>query len=143
MRILSLDVGEKRIGLALSDPLGFSAQPFKTINCTGDQDADLEQVLIVVREFEVKKIVVGCPKSLKERVTPQTEKVRIFIGQLKTKTDIPIIEWDERLSTKAAERQLREMDVIPSKRKQKVDQLAACFILEGYLQKLKQDIKKI
>ena len=135
MRILALDFGEKRIGLALTDPLGFSAHPFETITRGDSLAEDINRIISVVRDRSVGEVVVGYPKGLREQITPQTRKVMEFIETLKISLNIPIVEWDERLSTKAAERQLKQMELRGKKKKAKVDQLAACFILEGYLQR--------
>jgi len=138
MRILALDVGDKRIGVALSDPLGFSAQPLVTIHREGSLDSVLQQVLSLAKEKGVEQIIVGIPRTLRDNLcSQQTQRVLEFVALLKEKTDLPVIEWDERLSTKAAERQMHQMELSPQQKKERVDQLAACFILEGYLQSLR------
>jgi len=132
MRILGLDVGNKRIGVALSDPGGLIAQPCLVITRRG-LDADVAEVLKAATLNDVEKIVVGLPYSLDGTLGPQGEKVLKFIEALKKATSLDIETWDERFSTAAVERTLIEGDVSRADRKGVVDKVAAAFILQGYL----------
>lgn len=132
MRIMGLDVGDKTIGVALSDPLGWTAQGLEVIR-RQDIDKDLARLSEIIRQYEVEKILVGLPKNMNATIGPQGEKVLDFIEQLKTRIDLPVKTWDERLSTVAAERMLIQADVSRSKRKKVIDKMAAAVILQGYL----------
>lgn len=138
MRILGLDVGDKTIGVAVSDALGWTAQGVETIRRT-DIVKDLDRLKKLVSQYEVQSMVVGLPKNMNGTVGPQGEKVLAFIEQLKQYMDIDVVTWDERLTTMAAQRILLEADVRRDKRKQFVDKLAAVFILQGYLDRLSHD----
>lgn len=132
MRILALDIGSKRIGVALSDELGFTAQGLETVTCRHAEE-DLQRVVDLVDEYSVDEIVVGMPYNMNGTEGPQARKVRAFMHRLGQRVGIPLYEWDERLSTVAAERALLEADVSRSKRRKVVDKLAAVLILQAYL----------
>ena len=132
MRILGLDIGEKRIGVALSDPLGIIAGANKVIERTTDEAA-VKQIIALARENEVERIVVGMPRSLDGSLGKQAQAVQSFIDILKGYTELPVVTWDERLSTVAAERTMLEVGMKRDKRKKRRDSLAAAFILQGYL----------
>ena len=135
-RIMGLDVGDKTIGIALSDPLGWTAQGLKTVQRTGIKK-DLQKLGEIIKEYDVKKIVVGLPKNMDGTIGPQCQKVLEFNEKLgKRFTDIEIIQWDERLTTVAAERTLIEADVSRKKRKEVIDKIAAVHILQGYLDRI-------
>ena len=109
-RVLGLDVGDRRIGIAVSDPMGVTAQFVGTLvrSRTG---ADFERLLETAEEYDVSSIVVGLPKRLNGSSSPQTEKVEEFLKDLREKTDIRIRSWDERLTTTSAEASLLEANV--------------------------------
>jgi len=132
MRILGLDIGEKRIGVALSDPLGIMAGALTVIERTTDEAA-IRQIIDLGRENEVERIVVGMPRSLDGSLGKQAQAVQSFVDLLKEHTQLPLVAWDERLSTVAAERTMLEVGVKWDKRKKRRDSLAAAFILQGYL----------
>ena len=135
-RIMGLDVGDKTIGVALSDPLGWTAQGLKTVRRTGIKK-DLQKLGEIIKEYDVKKIVVGLPKNMNGTIGPQCQKVLEFNERLgKRFGDIKIIQWDERLTTVAAERILIEADVGRKKRKEVIDKIAAVHILQGYLDRI-------
>ncbi len=135
-RIMGLDVGDKTIGVALSDPLGWTAQGLKTVQRTGIKK-DLQKLGEIIKEYDVKKIVVGLPKNMDGTIGPQCQKVLEFNERLgKRFSDIEIIQWDERLTTVAAERTLIEADVSRKKRKEVIDKIAAVHILQGYLDRI-------
>lgn len=137
MRILGLDVGDKTIGVAVSDPLGWTAQGIKTIKRVGIKK-DLQEIINIVNEYNVEKIVVGLPKNMNGTLGPQSEKVLKFCDKLKEVCNLEIILEDERLTTMAAERTLIEAEMHWSKRKKVIDTVAATYILQGYLDKAKK-----
>ncbi|MEK6634798.1 MAG: Holliday junction resolvase RuvX [Planctomycetota bacterium] len=132
MRILGIDYGEKRIGMAVSDPLGITAQGLPTIERTNIQD-DLQKILNVVREKEVREIVVGLPKNMNNSLGEKAQAVLNFVALLKKDINIPINVIDERLSTVRANRAMLEGDLSRKKRKDRVDMIAAQLILQDYL----------
>jgi putative Holliday junction resolvase len=129
---LGLDVGEVRIGVAVSDETGLIAQGLITVQRT-HWEKDLQAVLDVIEEYGVNKIVVGNPINMNGTAGAQTEKVRDFIGRLSTVTPVEIALWDERLSSFSAERVLIEGGMRRAKRKHVIDKLAAVIILQNYL----------
>lgn len=135
MRILGLDVGDRRIGVAVSDPTGMISTGLGVIKRNGIEE-DTEAVLKYIEEYKVEKIVSGLPKNMDGTIGFQAQKVLDFIEILSKKTDLPIIKWDERLTTVAAHRTMAEKKTKINKRKQEVDKIAACYILQGYLDSL-------
>ncbi|WP_418792293.1 Holliday junction resolvase RuvX [Phosphitispora sp. TUW77] len=132
MRLMGLDVGSKTIGVALSDPLGLTAQGFEVIRRRGEEK-DLARLRDIIGEKEVSGIVVGLPKNMNGTMGPQSDIVREFASLIEDSFDLPVIMWDERLSTIAAEKMLISADVSRGKRKQVIDKMAAVMILQGYL----------
>jgi putative holliday junction resolvase len=135
MRILGLDVGDKTIGVAISDPLGYTAQGVKTI-LRKNKKVDIEEIKSLCSEYTVDTIVIGLPKNMNGTVGPQGEKVIKFSELIKESTGIPIKLWDERLTTVAATRAMLEADLSREKRKKIVDKMASTYILQGYLDSL-------
>jgi putative Holliday junction resolvase len=131
-RILGLDVGEKKIGVAVSDPLGLTAQGLETI-LRRSLAQDVRQVVELVAHWQVGLIVVGLPISLNNTAGPQAEKVKSFAAALAAKTPVPLSFVDERFSTRVATQTLLLADTSRQKRKQVVDKLAAQLILQAYL----------
>ncbi|MBC8588470.1 Holliday junction resolvase RuvX [Paratissierella segnis] len=131
-RILGLDVGDKTIGVALSDPLQLTAQGLTTIR-RESKVKDFSVLESYIDEFQVKKIVVGLPKNMNGTIGLQGEKVIKFADMVKNKFKVDIIYIDERLTTVAAERLLIEGDVRREKRKKVIDKIAATYILQTYL----------
>jgi putative Holliday junction resolvase len=131
MRILGLDLGEKTIGLAVSDELGITAQGIKTIRRKGIK-ADLNALDAVVKEYKVDRMVVGLPKNMNGTLGTSAEKILKFLGNLK-QFNIPVDTEDERLTTMMAEKMLIQGNVRRAKRKKVIDQVAAVLILQGYL----------
>lgn len=131
-RIMGLDIGDKTIGVAVSDIMGLTAQGVTTIKRVGKKK-DIEAIKKIIEEKQVNKIVSGLPKNMNGTVGPQGEKVQKFCELLKEETNLPIEFWDERLSTVAAERSLIEGNVRRENRKKVIDMLAAVIILQGYL----------
>jgi len=132
LRILALDVGSKRIGLAVSDELGFIAQALKTLDTKGRQ-RDIDSIIRIVNEMPVSEIVVGMPYNMNGSEGPQAQKVSEFADQLSRATSVPVLKWDERMSTLAAEKILLEADLSRLKRRKVIDKVAAAIILQGYL----------
>ena len=132
MRILGLDVGSKTIGVAVSDELNITAQGVATLK-RKRLDEDVTQVLKLIDEREIGAVVVGLPKNMNGSIGPSARMVFSFIEELEKRTDMPVITWDERLSTVAAEKTLLEADVSRKTRKQVIDKIAAIIILQGYL----------
>ena len=129
---MGLDVGDKRIGIALSDEGAVIASPKETLERRGNRK-DIAHLLELTQREDVNEIVVGMPLSLNGSEGPQAQKVRRFIEALKAETDIPVATWDERLTTVGAERALLLANVSRAKRKQTIDRVAAALILQGYL----------
>lgn len=131
-RVLGLDVGERRIGVAISDASGRLAAPLTTISAAPREQA-LAKIVGLARQEEAVAVVVGLPLTLRGEVGPQAEVVRRFAAELEAAIGLPIHLFDERLTTAAAEQQLRELGVKPEKRKQQIDQVAAAIILQDFL----------
>ncbi len=132
MRILALDIGERRIGVALSDPGGLLATPLTTIP-RRHHTADVDEVLRLVDEHEAGRVVVGLPLELSGRRGTQAGRVSAFVRAMAERTQVPVDTVDERYSTVQAQRQLRESGVKPSRDRARVDAAAAAIILQSYL----------
>lgn len=133
MRILGIDYGDARTGVAVSDPMGWTAQGVTTISERNNPEKVAEKVLEFIKEYSPTEIVLGLPKNMDGSQGFRTDATKKFAEILKTKTDIPLIFWDERLTTVAAARTLNETNVRGSKRKGIIDTVAATYILQGYL----------
>ena len=135
MRVLGLDYGSKTVGVAVSDPLGLTAQGVETV--WRKQENKLRRTLArieeIISEYQVTEIVLGYPKNMNNTVGERAEKSLEFKEMLEKRTGLPVIMWDERLTTMAADRTLGETGVHKEDRKQYLDQVAAVFILQGYL----------
>jgi len=131
-RIMGLDVGDKTIGVAISDPLLLTAQGLKTIIRESNKK-DIKKIEDIIEEYNINKIVVGLPKNMNNTLGPQGEKVIDFVDKIKKRIDIEIILEDERLTTVTAERILIEGDVSRKNRKKVIDKVAATYILQNYL----------
>ena len=135
MRIMGLDYGSRTVGVAVSDPLGITAQAVETI-CRKDENklrktcARIEEL---VAEYEVEKIVLGLPKHMNNDVGERAQKTLSFKEMLERRTGLEVDLWDERLTTVSAERVLMESGVRREERKRYIDKIAAVFILQGYL----------
>lgn len=132
MRTLGLDFGTKTIGVAASDALGLTAQTVTTIRRT-NLKADLAALKGLVHEYEVERFVVGLPLNMDGTEGPRAEATRKFVDALTQALGLPVELWDERLSTVAAQRTLLEADLSRAKRREVIDQMAAQFILQGWL----------
>jgi len=132
MRIMALDVGDKRIGLAISDEMLLTAQSRPTLKRT-NLNSDVERLRELAETNEVQEIIVGNPLHMDGRPSAQSQKIARFARKLHAATRIPITFWDERLTSFAAEQHLEEMGLNWRKRRQHVDQVAAMLILQSYL----------
>lgn len=131
-RILGLDVGNKTIGVAVSDPFFLTAQGLKTIKRSNIKK-DMEELKLIIQEQNIIKIVVGFPKNMNNTVGPQSEKVLLFVKKMKKELDVEIVLEDERLTTVSAEKMLISGNVRREKRKEIIDKVAAVYILQTYL----------
>ena len=135
MRIVGLDYGSKTVGVAMSDPLGITAQAVETIwrkdeNKLRKTCARIEEL---ISEYEVERIVLGLPKHMNNDLGERAEKALAFGEMVKRRTGLEVVMWDERLTTVEAERTLIENNIRRENRKQYIDKIAAVFILQGYL----------
>lgn len=132
MRFAALDVGERRIGVAASDELGLTAQPVGVVERSGT-DRDYEAIRDLLDPIAPAKIVVGLPRNMNGSLGPSAERVSAFAARIQEFLKVPVVFWDERLSTAAVEKVLIQADLSRSKRKRVVDKLAAVYILQGFL----------
>ena len=135
MRIMGLDYGSKTVGVAMSDPLGITAQAVETIWRKDEKKlrktcARIEEL---INEYEVERIVLGLPKHMNNDLGERAQKALAFGEMVKRRTGLEVVMWDERLTTVEAERTLIENNVRRENRKQYIDKIAAVFILQGYL----------
>lgn len=132
-RVLALDVGDKRIGVAVSDPLGITAQGLETYTRTGDTEKDAEHIAELAKKYEPVRLLFGMPRNMDGSYGFQSEKVKEFAQAVLKVWDGEYAFFDERLTTVSAERVLVEADMDWRKRRKVVDKLAATIILQGYL----------
>jgi putative Holliday junction resolvase len=130
MRRIALDVGEKTVGVATSDELGITASPRETLRRDG---TELERIVRLVETEGVGEVVVGLPVSLNGTLGPSAQRVLEFVEQLKPLLRVPVVTWDERLTTAEAEKMLIAAETRRSKRRQVIDQIAATLILQNYM----------
>ena len=131
-RSLGLDIGDRRIGVALSDPEGILASPFTIIN-RSDDTTDVEAITSVISQHQIEQIIVGLPRSMDGSIGKQAEKVKAFTQRLCSHTEVPVVFRDERLSTVSAKRLMQAVNAKKSKKKVRHDAIAAALILQGYL----------
>lgn len=132
VRILALDLGERRIGIAVSDLLGLTAQGLEVIDKKQTPDW-FHRLDTIIQDYDVGRIVIGFPRNMDGSIGSKGEAIKKFVDVVKERYTLPVDLWDERLSTVAAQRSLIKADVSRRKRKQIVDQVAAQWILQGYL----------
>lgn len=135
MRILGLDYGSKTMGVAVSDPLGFTAQGVEIIRRKSENKMrqTLARIEELIAQYQVEKIVLGLPKNMNNTLGDRAEKSLELKETLERRTGLPVVMWDERLTTVSANRVLMETGVRRENRKEHVDEIAAVFILQGYL----------
>ena len=131
-RLLALDIGDKRIGMAMSDPLRITAQGLPTLYRRGKK-YDTNVILGIVLKYGVTGIIYGLPKNMDGTLGCQAEKTEVFIRYLKSRIDCPFLPWDERLTSRSAHIALKESGMSRKKRSKKVDMLSAILILQNYL----------
>lgn len=131
-RYMGLDVGTKTVGVALSDPMFMIATAHKTIKRT-NIETDLDEIVKIIDQFSVSKIIVGMPYNMNKTIGPQGQRVMSFVDLLKKRIDNEIIYMDERMTTISANRVLIETNVRREKRKEHIDKIAATYILQSYL----------
>ncbi|GAM16131.1 Holliday junction resolvase RuvX [Mesobacillus selenatarsenatis] len=134
MRTMGLDVGSKTVGIALSDELGWTAQGLETLKINEEENVfGFDELGKIIKEYDVDKVVVGLPKNMNGTIGPRGEASQFYARELEERFGVPVILWDERLTTVAAERVLLEADLSRKKRKKVIDKMAAMMILQGYL----------
>lgn len=132
-RWMALDIGEKRIGVAVSDPSGTIAQGVAVITRTGKQNKDLRRLVELFQEYQCTGLVIGLPLHMNGRAGEEAEKIKEFGDLLGEKCGVTPVFWDERLTTVQAERSLLQMDLSRRRRRQVIDQVAAAILLESFL----------
>ena len=135
MRIMGLDYGSKTVGVAVSDPLGFTAQGIEIVRRKSENKLrqTLARIEEIAKEYSVEKIVLGFPKHMNNDIGERAEKSLEIKEMLERRTDLPVVMWDERLTTVEADRTMVETGIRRENRKEYVDMIAAVFILQGYL----------
>ncbi|TWT26223.1 Holliday junction resolvase RuvX [Planomicrobium sp. CPCC 101110] len=134
MRTMGLDVGSKTIGVAISDAFGWTAQGIETVKINESaEEFGMERLGELIKQYEVTEVVVGYPKNMNNTIGPRAEASERFAALLKEAYAIPVVLWDERLTTSAAEKMLISADVSRKNRKKVIDKMAAVMILQGYL----------
>ena len=135
MRIMGLDYGSKTVGVAVSDPLGLTAQGIEIVRRKSETKVrqTLARIEEIAKEYSVEKIVLGFPKHMNNDIGERAEKSLEFKEMLERRTGLPVVMWDERLTTVEADRTMMETGIRRENRKEYVDMIAAVFILQGYL----------
>jgi len=141
MKILGIDYGQKRIGLALSDPSNMVAQSLKVLKRNGTRKL-LGEIKAVVDQNKIERIVIGLPKNMNGSLGEKGNEVLAFVKILEKVVKVPIVTWDERLTTVSAEKVLRQAELSRKKRKDILDKLSACIILQNYLDSIGSDQKE-
>lgn len=138
---MGIDFGDSRIGIAMSDPMGWTAQGVETISWKGSLSKPVERIKQIFNDYKVEKVVIGFPRNMNGTVGPRGERTQEFIEALSKEISTDIIKWDERLTTVAANRLMHETGVKTSRKKGIVDQIAAVYILQGYLDSMAHQVK--
>lgn len=142
LRVMALDIGSKNIGVAISDPLGMIAYGLEVIERTAEDNIYLQKIKELVEHYQVEEIVVGFPRHMKGTPGTIAADVLAVVERLRGELRIPIVTWDERLTTVAAEKILIAADMRREKRKKKVDKVAAALILESYLNRRRSKMQE-
>ena len=135
-RVLGLDLGARRIGMAVSDPMGWTAQGLPTLERRSEQQV-IAEIRRLVEELGVGRIVVGLPRNMDGTIGPEARKALTFVETLRASLGLPVETWDERLTTVAAHKSMMEGRLSRARRKRSVDRIAAQLILQGYLDSLR------
>ncbi len=133
MRILGIDYGDSRIGVAVSDPMGWTAQGLETVKSKESLKKAIARILEIIKQYDIKDIVIGYPLNMNGTAGPRTERTEAFIKKLLELDDFNIVKWDERLTTVSAHRTMNELGIKASNKKNIVDTMSAVLILQGYL----------
>ena len=133
MRVLALDIGDKRIGVAVSDPLGITAQGLETYTRTGDLDKDTDYLIALANKYKPVRLLFGMPRNMDGSRGESAQRAEAFAAALGEKTGCEVVLWDERMTTVSAIGYLNQNDVRGKKRKQVVDTVAATIILQSFL----------
>jgi len=141
-RILGIDYGEKRIGLAISDELGITAQSFRTIENRNNKQV-VQELQKIIKEKNISEVVVGLPRSMRGTIEFKAKETIKFVDRLRGKIGIPVSTWDERLTTAAAEKSMKQANLSRKKRRKRVDKIAAQLILQGFLDAKKFQQEKL
>ena len=137
MRYLGIDLGSKTVGLAMSDTTLTIASTYKTIFFKDeDYNSTINEIKDIIKEYNITKIILGLPKNMNNTEGERCEKTKEFAQMLERRTGLSVVLWDERLTTVAADRHMMESGIRRENRKQYVDEIAAVFILQGYLDSL-------
>ena len=132
MRVLSIDYGERRTGLAITDELGITAQGLDTIIAASEEDV-LRKVVEIVRKYEAGKILLGLPLNMNGSESEKSEKVRAFGKALEMETSLPVVYWDERMTSMQAKRVMAEMEMKSYGKKHLLDRISATLMLQEYM----------
>lgn len=135
-RILGIDYGDVRVGLAISDELNITAQGLDTLVINNSTKKLINHIKSLIKEYGITTIVFGYPKNMNGTMSDKTKKIDEIISLLKEKVDIEIVKWDERLTTVSAYKTMRKLNISQKKKNTYADKLAATYILEGYLNSL-------
>lgn len=136
-RILGIDYGDARTGIAVSDLMGYTAQGIETIVYKGDNKLLLKRIGEIIKEYDVKKIVIGYPRNLNGTIGPRAEKTEKFVKVLIDNFGLDVIKWDEWLSTVSATKDMIDMNIKKKNKKNLVDTIAAVHILQNYLDSIR------
>ena len=139
MRVMGLDYGEKRIGVAVSDPFGLIAQGVEVFTNSG-YVAAVEHITGLIKKYETERIVVGLPVNMNGSLGPRAKATKKFAGRLSNITKLPVELWDERQTTVEAEKLLVDANVSRLKRRKVIDKIAATLILQGYLDRHRENL---
>lgn len=137
MRIMGIDYGDSRIGISISDPMGWTAQGLETIKVKTGINPVLDRIKELIRQYKIERIVVGLPLNMNGTIGYRGKKTLEFIEKLKSAVEIDVVKWDERLTTVLANKTMRELGVKTPRKKAVIDQIAAVYILQGYLDSLR------
>jgi putative Holliday junction resolvase len=130
---MGLDVGTKRIGVALSDPCGWIAQGLEIVRRGGTPGAEMDRLKEIAASYGVEQVIIGLPRNMDGSLGPQAEVIRVFADELAAALNLPVEFWDERLTTVAAEKLLLQADLSRSRRRRVIDKIAAAIMLQNYL----------
>jgi putative Holliday junction resolvase len=133
LRILGIDYGDSRIGVAVSDPFGWTAQGIESISAKNGMESVFARIGEIINQYQPEKIIVGFPFNMNGTIGPRGEKTNEFIKEIEGKFKIPVQKWDERLTTVAAQKLMIETNTKKTKKRSLIDTIAATYILQGYL----------